>query len=141
MVDNVTMGNMSKTFKVKLTGLGGVLVALVLTSGCMGGGGGEDTAKEYGQQICSSVARTCQDGSPAKKEDEMGCKQTCPEDKEMLDKLGNAITGTGTGTSTGTSTATATQLTCSSEVFSCPDGSTTGRDPGNGCKFKACPSN
>jgi hypothetical protein len=140
------MGNMKTSLKLKLTSLGGIVVALVITSGCMGGGGKEDTAKEYAAQVCSGIARTCTDGSAAKKLDAEGCQQTCPEDKDYLEKiklLGEDLTGSGTATSTGTATssATATAVTCSGETFSCADGSTVGRDPGNSCKFKACPTN
>lgn len=138
------MGNMSKTFKVKLAGLGGVVLALVITSGCMGGGGGKGSAQEYAQQAaqsaCSSIARVCNDGSAAVKKDAETCVQTCPEDKEILEKIGDAVTGTGTSTATGTGTSTTTQTTCSAETYACSDGSVVGRDPSNGCQFKACPS-
>jgi hypothetical protein len=37
-------------------------------------------------------------------------------------------------------TASPTQLFCSTEVQECDDGSYVSRDPGNGCKFKECPT-
>ncbi|RYZ98383.1 MAG: hypothetical protein EOP11_20770 [Proteobacteria bacterium] len=136
---------MKTSLKLKLTSLGGIVVALVVTSGCMGGGGG-DKAKEYAAQVCSGIARTCTDGTAAKKLDAQGCEQTCPEDKDYLEKiklLGEDALGsaTGTGTSTATTTATAAAVVCSSEVSACPDGSSVARDPENSCKFKACPAN
>ncbi|RZA08032.1 MAG: hypothetical protein EOP11_06060 [Proteobacteria bacterium] len=135
---------MKTSLKLKLTSLGGIVVALVITSGCMGGGGKEETAKEYAAEICSGIARTCKDGTAAKKLDAEGCHQTCPEDPDYLEKiklLGQDMLNSGTATATATASATATAVTCSGETFSCADGSTVGRDPGNGCNFKACPTN